>query len=228
MRQGGHLGFNPGSARRAACPAAEAPRGHGGAHRRSGAARQDRQADRGQHGRGGLLGLCAARRQRAGALRHGRPEGGLRAPRHADRRARPGRPHRRGGAAAQPARTRRRIPAFAYLPETGEEIYHSFLGVPVLRAGRTLGVLVVQNRSHRTYTEEEVEALQTTAMVLAEMFASGEMEDISMPGADLDVNRPVHLKGAPLRRRHRARPRGAARAARRRDPAHRRGRRRTS
>jgi phosphotransferase system enzyme I (PtsP) len=89
-------------------------------------------------------------------------------------------------------------PAFAYLPETGEEIYHSFLGVPVLRAGRTLGVLVVQNRSYRSYTDEELEALQTTAMVLAEMFASGEMEDISMPGADLDVNRPVHLKGTPF------------------------------
>jgi phosphotransferase system enzyme I (PtsP) len=86
-------------------------------------------------------------------------------------------------------------PAFAYLPETGEEIYHSFLGVPVLRAGRTLGVLVVQNRSYRSYAEEELEALQTTAMVLAEMFASGEMEDIAIPGADLDVNRPVHLKG---------------------------------
>lgn len=89
-------------------------------------------------------------------------------------------------------------PAFAYLPETGEEIYHSFLGVPVLRAGRTLGVLVVQNRSHRAYIEEEIEALQTTAMVLAEMFASGEMEDLSAPGADLDLSRPVHLKGAPF------------------------------
>jgi len=87
-------------------------------------------------------------------------------------------------------------PAFAYLPETGEEIYHSFLGVPVLRAGRTLGVLVAQNRSHRTYAEEEIEALQTTAMVLAEMFASGEMEDLSIPGSDLDLNRPLHLKGA--------------------------------
>ena len=65
----------------------------------------------------------------------------------------------------------------------------------MLRAGRTLGVLVVQNRSHRAYAEEEVEALQTTAMVLAEMFASGEMEDLAIPGADLDLNRPVHLKG---------------------------------
>ena len=100
-------------------------------------------------------------------------------------------------------------PAFAYLPETGEEIYHSFLGVPVLRAGRTLGVVVVQNRSYRNYAEEEIEALQTTAMVLAEMFASGEMEDLTIPGADLDVNRPVHLEGHGVRRRHRARPRGA-------------------
>src|SRR5580700_1038433 len=59
-------------------------------------------------------------------------------------------------------------PAFSFRPETGEEIYHSFLGVPILRAGNTLGVLVVQNRARRTYSEEEVEALQTTAMVLAE------------------------------------------------------------
>ena len=58
-------------------------------------------------------------------------------------------------------------PAFSYRAETGEEIYHSFLGVPILRAGNTLGVLVVQNRARRTYTEEEEEALQTTAMVLA-------------------------------------------------------------
>ena len=66
-------------------------------------------------------------------------------------------------------------PAFSFRPETGEEIYHSFLGVPILRAGNTLGVLVVQNRARRTYSEEEEEALQTTAMVLAEMIASGEL-----------------------------------------------------
>ena len=41
-------------------------------------------------------------------------------------------------------------PAFSYKPETGEEIYHSFLGVPILRGGNTLGVLVVQNRARRT------------------------------------------------------------------------------
>ena len=46
-------------------------------------------------------------------------------------------------------------PAFSYRPETGEEIYHSFLGVPILRAGNTLGVLVVQNRARRTYTRRK-------------------------------------------------------------------------
>jgi len=70
-------------------------------------------------------------------------------------------------------------PAFSYKPETGEEIYQSFLGVPVLRSGATLGVLVVQNRARRTYSEEEIEALQTTAMLLAEMIVSGELQALA-------------------------------------------------
>src|SRR3546814_12696732 len=49
---------------------------------------------------------------------------------------------------------------FAYFPETGEEIYQSLMGVPIMRGGRLLGVLVVQNRTQRHYTEEEVEALE--------------------------------------------------------------------
>ena len=89
-------------------------------------------------------------------------------------------------------------PAFSYRAETGEEIYHSFLGVPVLRAGNTLGVLVVQNRARRTYTEEEEEALQTTAMVLAEMIASGELSAIAKPGAEPAARRPLHLSGLSL------------------------------
>jgi len=64
-------------------------------------------------------------------------------------------------------------PAFSYRPETGEEIYHSFVGVPILRGGHTIGVLTVQNQTMRQYGDEEVEALQTTAMVIAEMLASG-------------------------------------------------------
>jgi len=89
-------------------------------------------------------------------------------------------------------------PAFAYRPETGEEIYHSFLGVPILRAGNTLGVLVVQNRAHRNYSEEEEEALQTTAMVLAEMIASGELSALAKPGAEPAVHPRRHLKGTVL------------------------------
>ncbi len=89
-------------------------------------------------------------------------------------------------------------PAFSYRPETGEEIYHSFLGVPILRAGNTLGVLVVQNRARRTYSEEEIEALQTTAMVLAEMIASGELSVLAKPGAEPAVRRTVRLKGTAL------------------------------
>ncbi|TGT16267.1 GAF domain-containing protein, partial [Mesorhizobium sp. M4B.F.Ca.ET.172.01.1.1] len=77
-------------------------------------------------------------------------------------------------------------PAFAYLPETGEEIYHSFLGVPVLRAGRTLGVLVVQNKTMRQYREDEIEALETTAMVIAEMIATGDLARLTKPGLELD------------------------------------------
>src|SRR6476660_6920256 len=89
-------------------------------------------------------------------------------------------------------------PAFSFRPETGEEIYHAFLGVPILRAGNTLGVLVVQNRAHRTYSEEEVEALQTTSMVLAEMIASGELSALARPGAEPAVRRPLQLSGVAL------------------------------
>jgi len=89
-------------------------------------------------------------------------------------------------------------PAFSYRPETGEEIYHSFLGVPILRAGNTMGVLVVQNRARRTYTEEEEEALQTTAMVLAEMIASGELSSLARPGAEPAARHAMHLTGSSL------------------------------
>ncbi len=63
-------------------------------------------------------------------------------------------------------------PNFAYRPETGEEVFHSLMGVPILRGGRVLGVLVVQNRTLRHYTEDEIEVLQTIAMIVAELAAS--------------------------------------------------------
>jgi phosphotransferase system enzyme I (PtsP) len=70
-------------------------------------------------------------------------------------------------------------PRFAYRPETGEDPYKAFLGVPIVRGGQVYGVLTVQNRAARQYDEEEVEALQTVAMVLAEVVASGGLFDIA-------------------------------------------------
>lgn len=89
-------------------------------------------------------------------------------------------------------------PAFMYRPETGEEIYSSFLGVPILRGGNTLGVLVVQNKARRTYSEEEIEALQTVAMLLAEMIASGELQSLAAPGKDIAFRGPLALQGTPI------------------------------
>lgn len=89
-------------------------------------------------------------------------------------------------------------PAFAYLPETGEEIYSSFLGVPILRAGRTLGVLVVQNRSQRGYSDDEVEALETVAMVLAEMIAAGDLPRATHTNGDVNMRRPFTLTAQSL------------------------------
>ncbi|MBO0735112.1 MAG: phosphoenolpyruvate--protein phosphotransferase [Alphaproteobacteria bacterium] len=66
-------------------------------------------------------------------------------------------------------------PSFAYRPETGEETFHSLMGAPILRGGRVLGVLVVQNRTLRHYTEDEIEVLQTIAMIVAELAASGDL-----------------------------------------------------
>jgi phosphotransferase system enzyme I (PtsP) len=87
-------------------------------------------------------------------------------------------------------------PNFAYRPETGEEIYHSLVGVPILRDGRVLGVLVVQNRTQRNYTEEEIETLETVAMVLAEMLAAGELVSAAeIAPADGIALLPLRLEG---------------------------------
>ena len=63
-------------------------------------------------------------------------------------------------------------PSFVYRPETGEEPYASMLAVPVRRAGRTLGVLAVQNRASRRYTDDEVEVLETVALLVIDTLTS--------------------------------------------------------
>ncbi|HUP66900.1 MAG TPA: phosphoenolpyruvate--protein phosphotransferase [Sphingomicrobium sp.] len=68
-------------------------------------------------------------------------------------------------------------PAFAYRPETGEERFHSFAGVPIVRLESPIGVLAVQHADPRRYEEVEIEALQTVAMVLSEMIAGARLVD---------------------------------------------------
>ncbi len=89
---------------------------------------------------------------------------------------------------AEPIRTRdaAHTHGFQFLPETGEEIYSSFLGVPVQRLGEVLGVLVVQNREPREYTDDEIYALEVVAMVIAEM---AELGAFVGPGP-MDFTRP--------------------------------------
>jgi phosphotransferase system enzyme I (PtsP) len=80
-------------------------------------------------------------------------------------------------------------PAFAYRPETGEEPFASMLAVPVRRSGRTQGVLVVQNRIPRNFTEHEVDDLETVAMLLAEMLSGAGATESSHEGVGGTVPR---------------------------------------
>ncbi len=68
-------------------------------------------------------------------------------------------------------------PAFAYRPETAEERFHSFAGVPIIRRENPIGVLAVQHAEPRRYDDVEIEALQTVAMVLSEMIANARLVD---------------------------------------------------
>ena len=89
-------------------------------------------------------------------------------------------------------------PAFAYLPETGEDPFQSFLGVPMKRGGHPLGVLTIQTRETRTFSDEDVEALETAAMVLCDLVASGELGGLSAAGTALEPARPFTTRGARL------------------------------
>src|SRR4028119_332009 len=74
-------------------------------------------------------------------------------------------------------------PEFAYRPETGEELFHSFAGVPIIRKERAIGVLAVQHADPRAYDDPEIEALQTVAMVLSELIANAGLADKSTASA---------------------------------------------
>ena len=107
------------------------------------------------------------------------------------------------GLVGRTARTRRVVNTadapnargFRYMPETGEERYSSFCGVPVQRLGDTLGVLVVQSKDAREFSTDEVYALEVVAMVLAEMTELGAFVG---EGAALSARhtQPVMFKGS--------------------------------
>ncbi|MBW6505866.1 MAG: phosphoenolpyruvate--protein phosphotransferase [Rhodobacteraceae bacterium] len=84
---------------------------------------------------------------------------------------------------------------FRYMPETGEELYSSFLGVPIQRVGEKLGVLVVQSRETRQFSEDEVYGLEVVAMVLAEMAELGAFLGEGEAMARVHT-RPVLFRGA--------------------------------
>jgi phosphotransferase system enzyme I (PtsP) len=89
-------------------------------------------------------------------------------------------------------------PDFSYRPETGEEKFHSFAGVPIVRRERAVGVLCVQHAEPRRYEEVEIEALQTVAMVLSELIANADLVDEDEGLLNAALTGPSQIKGQPL------------------------------
>ena len=89
-------------------------------------------------------------------------------------------------------------PDFAFRPETGEEKFHSFAGVPIVRRERAVGVLCVQHVDPRRYEEVEIEALQTVAMVLSELIANAELIDEENALVAAHLTGPERLTGLTL------------------------------
>jgi phosphotransferase system enzyme I (PtsP) len=90
-------------------------------------------------------------------------------------------------------------PDFAYKPETGEDRFHSFAGVPIIRREQAVGVLCVQHTEPRRYDDVEIEALQTVAMVLSELIANaGLVDGPSAEKARAQATGPLRLSGQKL------------------------------
>lgn len=90
-------------------------------------------------------------------------------------------------------------PDFQYRPETGEEKFHSFAGVPIVYRERAVGVLCVQHVDPRRYEDVEIEALQTTAMVLSELISNNELiDEEEARGLTPADTGPATISGLPL------------------------------
>lgn len=90
-------------------------------------------------------------------------------------------------------------PDFQYRPETGEEKFHSFAGVPIIRNQKAVGVLCAQHIEPRKYLEEEIEAFQTAAMVLSELISNAELiDENSVEATEATDNGAIRLSGLQL------------------------------
>jgi phosphotransferase system enzyme I (PtsP) len=90
-------------------------------------------------------------------------------------------------------------PDFSYRPETGEDRFHSFAGVPIVHRERVVGVLSVQHVDPRRYQDVEIETLQTVAMVLSELIASaGLIDEEDRGGSGAAQSGPELLRGLTL------------------------------
>ena len=89
-------------------------------------------------------------------------------------------------------------PDFSYRPETGEDKFHSFAGVPIVRRERAVGVLCVQHVDPRRYEEVEIEALQTVAMVLSELIHNADLVDEEQAALSPAQTGPIRLTGLTL------------------------------
>ncbi|RCX24935.1 phosphoenolpyruvate--protein phosphotransferase [Thioalbus denitrificans] len=92
-------------------------------------------------------------------------------------------------------------PRYLYFPETGEERYNSFLGVPIIHQRRVLGVLVVQQQERRRFDGGEVAFLITMsaqlAGVIAHALATGDIQELGRTGSSLTGNWYTGVAGAP-------------------------------
>ena len=89
-------------------------------------------------------------------------------------------------------------PRYHYLSETGEEKYHSFLGVPIIHHRRLMGVLVVQQQERRKFDESEEAFLVTMSAQLAGVIAHAEATgNIAAAAKATKTSKEAHFSGVP-------------------------------
>jgi len=68
-------------------------------------------------------------------------------------------------------------PSYRYFKETGEERFHSFLGIPLFDRTNPLGVLVLQTKEPRQFSKDEISALSTIAFQVSSIVVNARLLD---------------------------------------------------